>query len=131
VNFKLLNKRPARYIMAGGLSYAIELSFLLAFHKLGHLSVEASTAIAFWIGILTSFLFQKLFAFQDYQKTLRVISQQIIGYTLLVAFNYAFTLCVVALFPAGLIIFSRTLALAMVTVWNYFIYKRLFNKAGV
>jgi putative flippase GtrA len=123
-----MQKRPVRYVLAGGLSYAIELSCLLALHNLGHFSVEAATAISFWVGIVTSFLFQKLLAFQDYQKTINTITHQVVGYGLLVGFNYVFTLVIVALFPANLIVFSRTLALLIVTIWNYLFYKIIFNE---
>ncbi len=115
--------------MAGGLSYAIELACLVALHWGVGLSSEAATAIAFWIGLLTSFFFQKLFAFQDYQKTVRTITHQVVGYGLLVAFNYVFTLLVVAVFPSRLVIISRTLALLITAAWNYFFYKKiLFHK---
>jgi putative flippase GtrA len=129
---KLFASQLARYILAGGLSYFIELSFLLLLHKSGGLSVEAATAIAFWVGLASAFLLQKLFAFQDYQRGVRTISRQMTGFSLLVLFNYIFTLLVVYAIPADKIILSRTLALVVTTIWNYFLYKRLIfgNKGG-
>ena len=125
----LFNRRLSRYILAGGLSYTIELGFLLAIHRYTHASAEISTAIAFWIGLLTSFFLQKLFAFRDYKKTIHAITNQITSYALLVGFNYLFTIFVVAAFPSRLLILSRTLALVMTTVWNYFLYKRLIFRS--
>lgn len=124
----LRSKSLVRYIVAGGASYAIELSCLLAFHRFLGLSVEAATAIAFWAGLTTSFLLQKLFAFKDYRKTLKSISKQLGAYALLIAFNYVFTLAVVAIFPSRLVVISRTLALIATTVWNYIIYKKFIFK---
>jgi putative flippase GtrA len=122
-----VSKSLPRYLVAGILSYVFELSCLLAFHKYLGYSVELSTAIAFWLGIISSFLLQKLFAFQDYDRAMKTLAHQTGAYMLLVGFNYVFTLGVVALFPQNLILLSRTLALCTVTLWNYFIYKKLFD----
>ena len=129
MKYKLPEQHLIRYLLAGALSYAIELAVLLSLHRLGHLSVEVSTGIAFWIAILTSFLFQKLFAFSDFQNTVAALTHQTAKYGLLVALNYVFTLVVVAIFPDSLIILSRTLALIFVTAWNYFLYKRLIFRS--
>jgi putative flippase GtrA len=124
---KILGNALVRYVLAGGLSYVVELSCLLALHKAGGLSVEQATAVAFWIGLSVSFLLQKLFAFQDYQKTLKTISKQLTAYGVLVGVNYLFTLAVVALFPDSWIIISRTLALIITTGWNYLVYQYIFG----
>jgi putative flippase GtrA len=125
VKNKLYEQRLVRYILAGGLSYAIELSVLLVLYKLFGLSAELSTAIAFWIGLTASFILQKIFAFRDYEKTVKAVSKQVGVYAALVGFNYLFTLAVVAAFPAKWVVFSRTLALIITTVWNYYIYKKI------
>lgn len=116
-----------RYLIAGACAYAIELAALLFLYRFLHFSVEAATAVAFWVGLPASFLLQKLLAFQDYQKELQVISKQLIIYSVLVGFNYIFTLAVVALLPEKWIIFSRTLALVIVTIWNYALYHYIFT----
>lgn len=119
-----INKRIVRYLIAGSLSYALELTTLLSVHKFGHLTVEASTAIAFWVGLILSFIFQKLFAFRDYQKEIKAMTKQIGYYIGLVLFNYAFTLAVVAMLPSRYVVVSRTIALVITAAWNYFLYKR-------
>lgn len=124
MNKKLSEKRLVRYVLAGVLSYALELSCLLALYKLAGLSAELSTAIAFWIGLTASFILQKLFAFRDYQKTVKAISHQVGAYAVLVGFNYLFTLALVAVFPSRWVVFSRTLALIITTAWNYVLYQR-------
>jgi putative flippase GtrA len=130
----MLKKLPSnlvlRYLLAGGLSYAIELSCLLLIHRFLGVATVAATAIAFWIGLVASFVLQKLLAFQDYEKTKKLISRQLSVYLLLIGFNYLFTLGVVALFPPSYIIFSRTLALVIVTTWNFAFYKRFVFKLG-
>lgn len=124
VKINLLKQRLARYLLAGGLSYAVELCVLLVLYILFGLSAEFATALAFWVGLTTSFLLQKTFAFQDYKKTVKAITGQIGAYAALVGFNYLFTIGLVALFPSKWVIFSRTLALIITTTWNYVIYKK-------
>ena len=114
-----------RYVVAGSLSYIIELSFLLVLHMFFSFSVGFATAVAFWVGLAVSFVLQKLFAFQDYQKTIKATTKQIGIFLVLILFNYLFTLGFVMLSPSRLIIFSRTLALTITTVWNYVFYKKI------
>jgi putative flippase GtrA len=42
-----------RYVLVGGVSYAIELSILLTIYKFAGLSAEKATAVAFWFGLAT------------------------------------------------------------------------------
>jgi len=123
----LMQSRLARYLLVGGGSYAVELSLLVFLTAVLNLNRVLSTALAFWVGLVLSFVLQKLYAFQDYQKELRTIGRQTGAFSLLVGFNYCFTLVVVSLFSSHLIIASRTLAIACTTTWNYFIYKRIFT----
>lgn len=125
----ILHKPVVRYVAAGILAFIVELVCILLLHKAFGFSAEVATAIAFWIGLPASFLLQKIFAFRDYQKTLKAISGQALAYAVLVAFNYAFTLAVVAFFPDNLVVFSRSLALIITTAWNYVVYRYMFNVA--
>lgn len=128
-NRSIVEKPIVRYVLAGGLSYVIELSFLLFLHGVFSLNVEASTAIAFWVGLTVSFLLQKTFAFKDYQKNLGAISKQLGAYATLVMVNYVFTLTLVSILPSRFVIISRTVALIVTTAWNYHFYnKYIFSK---
>lgn len=120
-----------KYIIAGVVSYLIEISTLLSIHKIFKISVLESAAIAFWIGLLTSFVVQKFFTFNNYHKKYNLLAMQVIQYSILVLVNYVFTLIVVYIFPQKYIIFSRTLALIITTGWNYIVYKRIFKNEVV
>lgn len=120
-----------KYIIAGVVSYLIEISTLLSIHKIFKISVLESAAIAFWIGLLTSFVVQKFFTFNNYHKKYNLLAMQVIQYSILVLVNYVFTLIVVYIFSQKYIIFSRTLALIITTGWNYIVYKRIFKNEVV
>lgn len=124
---KVIPMHVVRYVLAGVLAYAVELLSILGMSHFLHFSAELATACGFWIGLPTSFLLQKIFAFKDYEKGIKTISKQLGAYALLVAFNYAFTLVVVALLPESWLIFSRTLALVITTLWNFAFYRIIFH----
>ena len=121
---KLWKNTAVRYCFIGGLSYVIELIALFSLFKVFGLPRTVATGISFWIGLVIAFLLQKKFAFKDYSTETKVIAKQGVFYGLLIVFNYLFTLAVVSVFSNDLLFFSRTLALAITTIWNYFIYKQ-------
>ncbi|HEV2412539.1 MAG TPA: GtrA family protein [Candidatus Saccharimonadales bacterium] len=124
-------KRPLfRYVFIGGLTYIIDIAILVGLYAGLHTTRALAASASFWVGLLISFLLQKLVAFQDYQKEIRAISKQIVWYAVLVAFNYSLTVVIVSLFPGRYIILSRTIALAITTCWNFLVYKRLVFKTS-
>ena len=131
-----------RYILAGGLSYIIELAFMYLFLFFG-LSSVASVGIAFWVGLSIAFFLQKAFAFKDTGTSKKKTALQMGQYGALVAVNYTFTLALVYYHDAiggpvytllenfplvnqiedFNLLFARTLALGITTVWNFVLYK--------
>lgn len=124
----LRDSQPFRYILIGGVSYALELSVLLFLAYLLHLSPELSVACSFWIGLIASFLLQKYVAFNNKTSGKKVIGRQSALYGSLVIFNYFFTIGFVSVTTGlfGLVV-ARTLALITTTFWNYFVYKKIFR----
>ena len=128
---KVLSHTVVRYCLVGGLSYAIELSTLFGLYFGLHVQRTIATAIAFWVGLFISFILLKLLAFHDYQKEIRAIGKQSAQYGVLVGINYTFTLLIVSLFSNHYLLYSRTLALLITTLWNYFFYKKIiFRRDG-
>lgn len=120
-----------RYVFVGGTSYVVELSSLLVLYHFGHMPREVATAIAYWIGLILAFFLQKLVAFQDYRKEVRTLTRQGTIFGVLTLWNWIFTVTIVGLFSSKYIILSRTLAQAILTAWNYVIYKRIIFKKDV
>lgn len=114
-----------RYIIIGGVSYIIELAFMYAIFSLSS-SYLLAVGISFWVGLIVSFLLQKIIAFRNKNKSAKKLALQAVFYGALVLVNYTFTL----LFVGGLAIHiglfvARTVALVITTGWNYFAYKHL------
>ena len=124
----LAQHRVVRYIFVGGFSFVIEIATLYSLNQLLRVSPTISVAISFWVGFIVAYTLQKLVTFQNKEKSRRALTKQLIGYSLLVVWNYAFTLLVVELFHASIsVIILRTIVIAITTIWNYFLYKKLFK----
>lgn len=124
-----MNKKTlVRYLLVGLSAYIIEMLTLYTFkHGLGYSAVEAVT-ISFWVGLTFAFVMQKILAFQNYEKRIHIVGFQLLGYSILVLWNYFFTVLMVYLFSKYLGVYAvRTLVIGISTVWNYLVYVKLFK----
>ncbi len=124
----LLQKPGHRYLVVGGSIYGLELVVIVIAQRFGASAVLA-VGLSFWIGLVVSFALQKLVTFGDKRLHHRVLLPQIIAFSLLVLFNFGFTLLVTKLlYPALPAVVTRTLALGITTIWNFYLYKtRIFK----
>lgn len=123
-------ERPLhRYIIIGGVVYCFELIVIVIAQMLGGAGPVLAVGLSFWLGLIVSFALQKLVAFSDKRLHHKVLLPQIIAFSLLVLFNFFFTLIVTdVLSPAVPAVVSRTIALGITTIWNFYIYKtRIFK----
>lgn len=127
--FRKLMQRPGyRYLFIGGSVYVFEMLIIMIAQTLGTSAVVA-VGISFWAGIVASFLLQKFVTFSDRRVRGQVLVSQIIAFALLVLFNFGFTLLVTeALTDSWPATITRTLALGITTIWNFYLYKtRIFK----
>lgn len=126
----LTNLSPAmkRYLIVGVNIYLLELFVIFIAQRLGANAVVA-VGLSFWIGLSVSFIMQKFFTFSDKRVHHRILIPQIIAFSLLILFNFGFTVLVTKLL-ADIIppYITRTLALGTTTIWNFYLYKtRIFR----
>ena len=125
---RALLRRPFyRYVIIGVSVYLFELVVIVGAQHVGA-SAVVSVASAFWLGLLVSFWLQKLVTFGDKRLHHRIVASQFIAVCLLVALNFGFTILLTKMLqhmlPAVVI---RTGALAITTIWNFYLYKtRIF-----
>ena len=133
VKLRLKNISPAgrRYLISGVSIYGLELVVIIVAQALGASAVVA-VGLSFWIGLVVSFITQKFVTFGDKRVHHRVLIPQIIAFSLLVLFNFGFTLLVTKLLanviPA---VICRTVALGTTTIWNFYLYKARIFKGDV
>jgi len=126
-----LLKRPGiRYLIVGGSVYVFEVAVILIAQHNGAGPVFA-VGLSYVLGTIVSFGLQKLVTFGDKRMHHKIVLTQALAVTLLVVFNFGFTLLVTKLlahvWPA---IVTRTLALLTTTIWNFYLYKtRIFTRS--
>ncbi|WP_205881458.1 GtrA family protein [Leucobacter coleopterorum] len=121
----VFNSSGFRYLITGGLGFLAELVTIWIARDVFRASSIIAVGISFWVGMLASFLMQKLFTFRNTQKTAIALTRQSISFAVLVVINYTFTLGFVALMDPvwSSPELSRAIALLITTVWNYLAYK--------
>jgi putative flippase GtrA len=128
---KILSLPIVRYILVGGSAYLIEITVILGAQRLGLNSILA-VGISFWIGLLYTFVLQKFFSFKDRRSQSKVLLTQVALVTVLVLFNFVFTICLTATLQHKVQpIVSRTIAIAITTLWNFYLYKNHIFKEVV
>jgi len=123
--FRVLLKRPfIRYLIIGGSVYVFELVVIVVVQRLGGNALLA-VGTSFWLGLVVSFILQKLVTFGDRRLHHAVLLPQLGAVCALVLFNFGFTLFITKLFSAWLpAAATRTIALGLTTCWNFYLYKR-------
>lgn len=127
-----LTTKVKRYLVVGIGVYLFELATILVVQALGASAVVA-VGLSFWLGLFLSFGLQKFVAFEDRRTDSKVVLRQILSFCLLVIFNFSFTILLTKLIGNHLpAVASRTIALAITTLWNFYLYKtRIFNQKGL
>ena len=108
-----------------------EIGSLYYLHSILGLAPTSAVAISFWVGFIVAFIMQKYITFQNNDRQVGSVTKQLLGYSLLVGWNYVFTLGAVALCTSFVSVYViRTVVIAITTLWNYVLYDRLFAKKG-
>ncbi|HEV7454684.1 MAG TPA: GtrA family protein [Candidatus Saccharimonadales bacterium] len=125
-----LSKPFHRYLVIGVSVYLFELAVIAIAQLLGAGPVLA-VALSFWLGLLVSFGLQKIVTFNDKRLHHRILIPQVVAVSLLVMFNFGFTVLVTKLLsPPVPAVITRTLALGITTLWNFYLYRtRIFNNS--
>ncbi len=127
---ELLQKPGYRYLIVGGSVYLFELAVIVDVQSLGASAVWA-VAVAYCLGTTLSFFMQKLVTFGDKRMHHKVLIPQMIATALLIVWNLAFSVVVTKLLQHHLpAVVTRTIALAITTIWNFYLYKTRIFKTG-
>lgn len=119
----LLRKPGYRYLLIGGSVYVFELLVIVIAQAMGATAVWA-VAISFCLGTLVSFFLQKLVTFGDKRMHHRILIPQIIATAILILWNLGFSVLLTKLLQDHLpAVVTRTIALLITTIWNFYLYK--------
>jgi putative flippase GtrA len=127
---QLLHRSGIRYLIVGGSVYVLELAVIFVAQHFGASPVKA-VGISYILGTAVSFLLQKFVTFGDKRTHHRIVVPQFIATCILVVFNFGFTLLVTHLLAATVpAVVSRTVALGITTIWNFYLYRTRIFKHG-
>ena len=126
--FMAIERKTRTYLIIGASVYAFEIFIIFIAQQLGATPLLA-VGLSFWLGLIVSFGLQKLVTFRDKRLGHRVLIPQLIAFMLLVIVNFGFTIFVTQLLSGIVSPFvSRTGALGITAIWNFYLYKtRLFK----
>jgi putative flippase GtrA len=120
---ELLERPGYRYLLIGGSVYVFELLVIVVAQQLGA-SAPWAVAISFCLGTLVSFFLQKVVTFGDKRMHHRILIPQIIATALLIIWNLTFSVLLTKLLEDHMpAVATRTIALAITTIWNFYLYK--------
>lgn len=128
----LLARPGFRYLLVGGSVYVFELLVIVVAQAIV-LSAVWAVALSFVLGTIVSFFLQKLVAFRDKRMHRSIVGLQFAAVCALVAWNFTFSIVLTKLLESVLpAVVTRTIALGVTTVWNFYLYKtRIFKQADL
>src|SRR5580693_517895 len=111
IKTRILANRSTRHYLTIGVSvYVFEILVIILAQELGSSSVLA-VGISFWLGLIVSYFLQKIITFKDKRMHHKILIPQIIAFSALVLFNFAFSLVVTKLLsPPVPAVLTRSIA---------------------
>ncbi|CAH0255711.1 hypothetical protein SRABI26_03259 [Arthrobacter sp. Bi26] len=117
-----------KFLVVGGLSFAIDLGLLALLHEVGGVDLWIATPIAFLTSLVFNFFVQKNFTFQSGARA----HVSFFKYGALVVFNVVATDVIVnVIADAGQsYALGKVISTVVTTVWNFLLYKHWIFKAA-
>ena len=117
-----------KFLVVGGLSFAIDLGLLALLHEVGGVDLWIATPIAFLTSLVFNFFVQKNFTFQSGARA----HVSFLKYGALVVFNVVATDVIVNLVAGSgqSYALGKVIATVVTTVWNFMLYKHWIFKAA-
>ncbi len=117
-----------RYLFVGGSTFIIDLGLLIFLHSKARLGLSIATTISYWISVVYNFSLNRWWTFSASENS--SLSKHLSTYSVLLAFNYLFTVIFVSLASHSInYALAKVIAVMFQMCWNYFIYKNvIFTK---
>ena len=124
---KFFGHSAVRYLIVGGLSFAVDFGLLVLLREVFHWQVGIASATAFLSSLVFNFLVQRKFSFESTHRT----HVSMIRYGILVVANTLATVLIVQLLTPTVLGYmgGKVVSTAAMTVWNFFLYQHwVFGK---
>ena len=131
---RLITPSLVRYLTVGVLSLVVDYVIFITLYYVFHAGTAVAAPAGLMIGLVVNFLLNKAWSFGDKDFTApKQLMRQIVLYGLLVAFNSVVTYFLIeSLKRVGIEPkFSKLMATAVITLWNYVLYQKvIFRTKG-
>lgn len=124
---RVLASELVRFLIVGGLSFAIDFGLLVLLHEVLLVELWIATPIAFLTSLVFNFLLQRIFTF----KAQNGRSVSFLKYCILVVFN-TFAVDFIVNFAEWIGVgyqIGKIFATIVITGWNYVLYKQWIFRA--
>ena len=113
-----------RYVAIGGTTFAIDFFLLVFLHAVFHVPVLVAATISYWTSIAFNFFANRVWTFG---ATETHIAKHAVSYSLLLGFNYLFTIAFIGITGHFRLHYTiaKIIAVAVQTSWTYVIYKKV------
>lgn len=121
---QILNKSLTKYLLIGGLAFAIEYGTFYILYIGLHIGLVIANSFSFILALLTSFTLNRLWTF-GYQEYNKKAAHQLSFYVVLASINFILTNLIVE----GLAALSlnpkigKLIAMITTSLWNYILFK--------
>lgn len=118
---RIYRSSVSRYLAVGLFSFAVDFFLLFLVHEVFGAPVWLAAAVAFLASFIVNFLLQKVVSFRSQGNHRR----SLVRYSALVAINTVATSAIVSAFDQfdGNWEVGKVVSTALMTVWNFFIYR--------
>jgi putative flippase GtrA len=116
-----------RYVAVGGSTFVIDAGTLYLLHSHAGYGISLSTTIAYWLAVVYNFTLLRFWTFGQTEK--KDLHRHLTLYLILLGFNYLFAVLFVSTLSHHIyFLLAKTIATALQTLWNYYIYKNYIFK---
>ena len=125
-----MRKEFFRYAFVGSSAFTVEfLSFCLLYYVI-HFAATPANAISFLVGLMTSFLLNRVWTFAHERGYRKHMSHQLVLYGLVATVNLLLTVLLLKIFQhSGFDIrISKLATMILTSGWNYLIFKLVIFK---
>lgn len=126
------NKPFIKYLIVGSLAFITDyLILMLCYFMLG-INLILSTTLGYFTGFLISFTANRSWVFAHQSKN-KKIHKQIVEYSMLVIFNYVFTVIFIKSLDQINITpkISKIIVMTLIVIWNYLLFKYVIFKSKI
>lgn len=126
---RIVRSKLLKYLVSGAGAFTVEYVSFYCLYRITALHLLIANAVSFFLGLLTSFILNKLWTFDSKTHAHRT-AKQFNMYVILALINLVATLLLVQFFSqiGFMPEIGKFFAMILTSVWNFFLFKKIIFK---